>query len=137
MSGDANDVAAIKRVLDHYAALGSAGDFEGWLALWAEDGVQMPNDSPSRVGKNQIREGMKPVFDAMDASISIRSVDEARVWGDRGMTRCTYSLQLTPKGGGDTINAMPDGKALTLYERQADGAWKIVYDCFNSSAPSE
>jgi ketosteroid isomerase-like protein len=40
---------------------------------------------------------------------------------------------LTPKEGGDRIEAMPDGKALTLYERQSDGTWKIVCDCFNSN----
>jgi len=52
-----------------------------------------------------------------------------------GLTRCTYTLTMTPKAGGETINAMPDGKALTLLERQSDGSWKIVYDCFNSNVP--
>jgi steroid delta-isomerase-like uncharacterized protein len=42
---------------------------------------------------------------------------------------------MTPKAGGETIHAMRDGKALTLYERQSDGSWKIVYDCFNSNVP--
>jgi len=27
------------------------------------------------------------------------------------------------------------GKALTLYQRQSDGSWKIIYDCYNSSVP--
>jgi len=44
---------------------------------------------------------------------------------------------MTPKAGGETIHAMPDAKALTLYERQPDGSWKIVYDCFNSNLPRE
>ena len=26
-------------------------------------------------------------------------------------------------------------KTLSLFERQSDGSWKMVYDCFNSSAP--
>ena len=38
------------------------------------------------------------------------------------------------KAGGETI-AMPDGKALTLYKKQADGSWKIAYDCFNANVP--
>jgi len=53
--------------------------------------------------------------------------------GDFGLTRCKYTLKMTPKAGGETINAMPEGKALTLYERQSDGSWKIAFDCFNSS----
>jgi hypothetical protein len=46
-------------------------------------------------------------------------------------------LALTPKDGGETIPAMSDGKALTLYERQSDSTWGIVFDCFNSNVPSE
>lgn len=134
MTGDRADVTAIKDVLDQYAAMVRAGDFEGWLSLWADDGVQMPPDAATRVGKESIGDGMKAAFDAMDLRITIHEVEDAQVWGDRGLTRCRYSLALTPKSGGDTIDAMPDGKALTLYARQSDGAWKIVYDCFNSSA---
>lgn len=134
MSAEGADVAAIQGVLDQYAEMVGAGDFEGWLSLWAEDGVQMPPDEATRVGKAAIRDGMKPAFDAMDMSLTIHEVEDAQVWGDRGLTRCRYSLALTPKSGGGRIDAMPDGKALTLYRRQPDGTWKIVYDCFNSSA---
>jgi ketosteroid isomerase-like protein len=98
----------------------------------------MPPGAPARVGKEQIREGMGPAFDAMDLDITINSIEEAKVYGDLGLTRCTYTFKMTPKAGGDEIVAEPDGKALTLYGRQADGSWKIVYDCFNSNlAPSQ
>ncbi len=133
MAEDSVEVVAIRAILNQYAEKVRTGDFEGWLSLWADDGVQMPPDSATRVGKDAIRGGMKPAFDAMDLSITIHEVEDAQVWGDHGLTRCRYSLALTPKAGGDTIDAMPDGKALTLYARQADGSWKIMYDCFNSS----
>jgi hypothetical protein len=42
---------------------------------------------------------------------------------------------MTPKAGGETINAVPDAKDLCLYERQSDGSWKIIYDCNNSNVP--
>lgn len=137
MTGDASEVTAIKGVLEQYAHTIRAGDFERWLSLWADDGVQMPPEAPTRVGKDAIQAGMKPAFDAMDLSITIHEVEDAQTWGDHGLTRCRYSLALTPKSGGETIHAMPDGKALTLYRRQADGSWKIIYDCFNSSAEPE
>ena len=128
---------AIRDVLNEYARCCNAGDFDRWLSLWAENGVQMPPDAPSRVGTAEIRAGMKPAFDTMNLNIMIRHIDEARVDGGRGLTRCTYSLSMTPKAGGQTIEAMRDGKALTLYERQPDETWKITYDCFNSSAPQK
>ncbi len=105
-----------------------------WISLWADDGVQMPPDTPARIGKEQIQEGMKPLFDQMILDIAITSIEDAEVHGDLGLTHCNYTFAVTPKAGGETIIAMPDGKALTLFERQTDGSWKIVYDCFNSNA---
>ena len=133
--GRESDIAAIKEVLNQYVVGVNTGDFNLWISLWADDGVQMPPDTPVRVGKAQIREGMKPIFDQMNLDIAITTLDEAKVYGDLGLTRCTYSLRMTPKAGGETINAMPDGKALTLLGRQSDGSWKIAYDCFNSNTP--
>ena len=130
-----SDIAAIKETLNQYALGVNTGDFDRWISLWAEDGVQMPPDTSSRVGKEQIREGMKPAFDQMNLNITIHSIEEAKVYGDLGLTRCTYTLKMTPKAGGETINAMPDGKALTLVKRQPDGSWKIAYDSFNSNVP--
>ena len=129
------DITAIKEVLNQYAVGVNTGDFDLWISLWADDGVQMPPDTPARIGKEQIREAMKPGFDQMNLDITIHSIEEAKVYGDLGLTRCTYTLKVTPKAGGETIIAMPDGKALTLYERQSDGSWKIKYDIFNSNAP--
>jgi uncharacterized protein (TIGR02246 family) len=121
-------------MLNRYALITNAGDWDRWISLWADGGVQMPPDAPARIGKEQIRAGMKPLFDQLDLDIVIHSIEDARVYGDLGFTRCIYTLKATPKAGGETIDAMPDGKALTLYARQPDGSWKIVYDCFNSSA---
>lgn len=127
-----SDITAIKEMLNQYSLACNTGDFDLWISLWTDDGVQMPPDTPARIGKEQIREGMKPAFDQMNLDIAI-TIEEAKVYGDLGLTRCTYTLKMTPKAGDETINAMPDGKALTLYERQSDGSWKIVYDCFNSN----
>ena len=130
-----DDITAIKEIGNQYAVACNTGDFDLWISLWADDGVQMPPGTPARIGKEQIREGMKPAFDQMNLDITIHSIDDVKVYGDLGLSRGTYTLKMTPKAGGETIIAMPDGKALTLYERQSDGSWKIKYDIFNSNAP--
>jgi uncharacterized protein (TIGR02246 family) len=132
------DITAIKEVLNQYGGAINAGNFDLWMSLWADTGVQMPPGSPARVGKEQIREGMGPLFDGMNLDITIDSLEETKVYGDLGLTRCTNTLKATPKAGGEEIVVEPDGKALTLYERQPDGSWKIAYDCFNSNVgPSQ
>jgi ketosteroid isomerase-like protein len=128
------DTEAITAVLRKYAAYCNSGDFESWIALWEVNGCQMPPDAPSRVGVDAIRKAMQPAFEGMNLKLDLVNVDEATVFGDIGLTRCRYSLTATPKGGGDAIALMPDGKALTLYRRQSAGSWKISYDCFNANA---
>jgi len=127
------DSEAIEGVLRRYASAVNGGDFESWIGLWASNGCQMPPGVPSRVGVEAIRNAMQPNFETMSLNIDLISIDEMQVFGDLGLTRCTYSLEATPKEGGDTVAIEPNGKALTLYRRQADGSWKIAYDCFNSS----
>lgn len=124
---------AIKDILGQYAVCCNSGDFETWLSLWADNGVQLPPGAPAKIGKKEISSIMKPHFDEFHLNIAIKSIDDIRVFGDMGLTRCTYTLKLIPKAGGQPIDAMPDGKALTLYEKQSDGSWKIAYDCFNSN----
>lgn len=129
------DIAAIKEVLNQYVVAINTGDFDLWISLWTDDAVQMPPDTPARVGKEQIREAMKPGFDQMNLDMTIHSIDDVKVYGDLGIVRCTYTLKMTPKAGGETINAVPDAKDLSLWERQSDGSWKLIYDCNNSNVP--
>ena len=129
------DIAAIKDMLNKVAFAYNTGDFDSWLSLWADDGVQMIADTPARRGKAQIREAMKPLFDQLTLDINITSIEDVEVHGDLGLIHCNLTFAVTPKAGGETIIAVPDGKALVLFERQTDGSWKFVYDCTNSNAP--
>ena len=129
------DIAAIKEVLNKYEVAINAGDFDSWISLWSDDGVRMPPNGPTRPGVAQITEEVKPVLEQFKANLKITSIEEARVFGDIGLTRCSYNFAVTPKAGGDKIIVEPDGKALTIYEKQLDGNWKIIYDCFNSNVP--
>jgi len=128
-----HDRQAVQDVLNQYAAAVNAGDFEAWLALWDSAGIQMPDAAPTRVGLADIRAGNWPTFEHMVPELEITSIDEVQVMGDVALTRCNFSVRLTPKAGGDTIDAMPSGKALTVYTKHGDGKWRIAYDCFNSN----
>lgn len=128
------DVYGVKDVLGQYAVAANGGDLDSWISLWADGGTRMAPNTPPQVGKNVIGEDMKPLFDGFDIDITVH-IEEASVHGDLGLTRSSFTLKMTPKTGGDEMVFEPDGKALTVYERQADGSWKIVYDCFNTNVP--
>ncbi|MEM1081803.1 MAG: SgcJ/EcaC family oxidoreductase [Pseudomonadota bacterium] len=129
------DEQALHDLLMDYATKASAGDLQAWLSLWCEDGVQLPVDAPARSGIANIRAGMAPAFAAFDLTVTIHSVESACVNGEVGMTHCNYSVRAVPKQGGESIDIMRDGKALTIYRKQPDGRWKIAYDCVNSNTP--
>jgi uncharacterized protein (TIGR02246 family) len=116
-----------------YSASLNAGDLDRWLALWTEDGVQMPPDEPAVVGKERIRARNRAVLDRFTFDIGITN-EEVRTAGDLAFARGTYKATLTPKQGGGRIPI--DGKYLTILVRQPDGSWKIHRDIFNSNAPA-
>ena len=130
-----SDIAAIKEVFDQYVECLNTGNFDLFMSFWADDAVQMSGNTPTRIGKEQIRMGFKPAFNMMNLEMDIPSLDEIEVFGDIGLTRCTYTLKMTPKAGGETITAVPNGRDLALLKRQSDGSWKFAYDSSNSPVP--
>ena len=126
------DVAQVYELWNEYAAAVTVGDMERWIALWIDDGIQMPPGAPRRVGKEQIRAEMQLRLDLFDRKMTIQP-DEVQVLGDRAYSHGSYEFTLTPKAGGDTIEG--NGKFLTILQRQIDGSWKIAIDCYNYDAP--
>ncbi len=135
MNNSEIDVKEIKETLNQYGKFANSGDLEGWISLWDEEGVQMPADLPSILGKVKIKERMRPFFEEMTVDIQFLEIEDVRVYGDMGLTRCSYTLAVTPLNTDEKIVVVPNGKALTLYQRQSDNTWKIVYDCVNSNIP--
>lgn len=126
------DITAIKKMFNQYTFGCETGDLDLWISLWTDNGIQMPPNEPAKIGKEQILARMKPLFDQFIIKIPI-TIKEVRVAGDWAFSRGTYTLSTTPKAGGETTKV--SGKYLTIFEKQADGSWKIARDCFNYNAP--
>ena len=128
------DIAAIEDVLNQYVLALETGDLELYLSLHTDDVVKMGPNAPATFGQEELRASTKPLLDDFTCEMTIYS-EEIQVNGDWAFNRCTYTLSITPKAGGETIIAEPDGKALGIYKRQADGSWKLSHDCYNSNVP--
>ena len=130
--GNSIDIKEIKDLMKQFAMAINSGNLDAWMALWTDDGIQMFPGAPSRYGKKQIYAGMKPAFDQFILEMKILN-EEFRVSGDLAFARGTYTESLIPKAGGEKENY--DGKFLTVLEKQRDGNWKVIRDCFNSNVP--
>ena len=127
-----SDGSVGRDLLGSYAAAVTEGDFERWISLWVDHGIQMAPDFPQRVGKEEIHASMKPFFEMFEHEMTV-DCEEVRLAGDWGLARGTYTHTLHPRDGGGKTERT--GKFLTILERQGDGDWKIARDCFNYDAP--
>ena len=138
MNGDAKeaaDVVQLEEIWNEYEASVISGDFERWISLWDDDGIQMPPDEPRHIGKEQIGAANRPAFEdtSFEMNEFVINADEFRIGGDWAHSYGTGRWSMTPKEGGDTIEVA--GKFSSTFKRQADGSWKIAYDSFNSNVP--
>jgi uncharacterized protein (TIGR02246 family) len=129
------DIAAVNDIWPQYCASLIDGDMDRWISLWADDGIQMPPDTPARKGKEKIREANQLLLDLYHWDIAAINVEETHVAGDWAFSRGNYTWAWTPKDGSEKMAGT--GKFLTIFQRQDDGSWKIARDCFNGNGPAE
>ena len=125
------ELAIKERIFDYQRAINS-GDFDGWLSLWAEDGIQMPPNTSIKTGIGHIRGANKNIFH-LNMNMEVIGFPSVRVFNDVGVSVCEYSIIGETKDRREKVNVMENGKALTIFNKQNDGSWKIIFDCFNSN----
>ena len=94
----------------------------------------MPPNEPPLVGRAAIVADAAENFTAMSSSLTSHS-EGSYVMGDLAVEWGTYSFSGTMVDSDVTVSQ--DGKYVAIYERQADGSWKIVRDIWNANAASE
>jgi uncharacterized protein (TIGR02246 family) len=109
------------------------GDVDSWMSLFASDAVVLPANSPAWRGTDGIRAGAQGMLSAITISGAVFRIEDVKVSGDIAVETGAYEMTSTPKKG----KAMNDkGKYITVWQRQADGSWKVIRDIFNSDLPA-
>ena len=126
--------ATIRKIWKVYSSSMISGDMDRWIALWDEDGIQMPQDTPMRQGKAAILREMKMGLQEVSYDAFAVDPEEATMEDRFGFSRGTFTYSFSRKAGGERNNRK--GKYLTIFRRQPDGSWKIYRDCFNFDAPA-
>jgi uncharacterized protein (TIGR02246 family) len=123
------DIEAIDRVRTAYVAALNAGDVEGWVGVFAEDGVQMPPNAPANIGRLTIRPWVEKFLGTFRCNFAL-DVQEIVVIGDWAFERGGYRIVLRAKAGREPIEDV--GKYITIYQRQPGASWKMARDIWNS-----
>jgi ketosteroid isomerase-like protein len=128
--GSEADVERIRVIWNIYSTARVVGDYEVWLSLWDEEGIQMPPGAPAR-SKDVLDEVVPKAFTSGSVSSMNIYPEEIVVAGSWAYARGTYDSEREVEGKAVRV----EGKFLTIFKRQPDGTWRIYRDCFNSNVP--
>lgn len=126
----AKDVAAIKAMNDAWGQAATRGDAATLIGQFADDSFRLFPHMPIVAGKEAIARNIGATVDRYLVE-ETDLVDDVQVVGDLAYARGTYAWKATPKVSGQAV-VDDKGKFVTIYRRQADGAWKAVLDAPSS-----
>jgi len=131
--GSAADEAAVRAVLDKYAESVNKLDVNLHVSIWDEAGIKHKPNAPAVVGLPAMRERLEKNFPTYASRHMVIKIQEVIVSGDWAFAHGVYTDEAVLKAGGKT--AYTDGKFLTVFKREPDGAWKIYADTSSSNVP--
>jgi ketosteroid isomerase-like protein len=122
---------ALMQTSREWTAAVAAGDIERALAYWTDDAIVLPPDQPAVVGKVAIREFVRQATSIPGFSITWEP-ELAMLSNDGDMAYMVERNKVTfndPAGDLQTQH----GKAVTVWRRQPDRAWRCVVDTWNNN----
>ena len=123
-------------VINGYIEPYKSGDTERWMEIFADDAVGMHNTLPALEGKQAIRQFAEVVHSSFNIEQLDVTVDSVIREGGWALTRGNFTAHFVLKEGNPEEQSQPrQGKYILLWERQDDGAWKIILDMGNNNSP--
>ena len=122
------DEKAVRDADAEWSKVAGAKDLDKTVAFYADDAIVMPPNQAMVTTKTGIRDLWKGFLDSLtNISWKTTRVEMAKS-GDMGCLIGTYTLTMKD-GTKDT------GKYCEVWEKQADGKWKVATDMFSSDLP--
>ena len=111
-----------------------AKDVDKAVSYYAESAVVMPPNASAATTKESIRSAWKEMLTTPGAAISWKTTKvEVAKAGDLAYVSGTYEETMTDASG---KSVQDHGKYVEVWEKQADGTWKVVADIWNSDLPA-
>jgi ketosteroid isomerase-like protein len=129
----AAEEAAIREVAEgELLNAARAGDLDGVLGAYAETAVMMPPGAPSERGLETLRMLWASFLEL--PGVDIRRMDEAVIQvsdsGDMAYSIGGFQLGYMDSEGNALVE---QGKHVRVWQKDADGAWKIAVDIWNAN----
>src|SRR5436305_5664298 len=117
-----------------WSAAAGAKDVDKTVSYYAESAVVMPPNASAATTKEAIRSAWKEMLTTPGAAISWKTTKvEVAKAADLAYVSGTYQETMTDASGKPVKDR---GKYVEVWEKQADGTWKVVADIWNSDLPT-
>ena len=125
---------AIDRGHEQFLDAMRAGDAAALLAVLTDDVTFYPPHEPARAGKRAVEDRARQVFSAISTEHVSISDRKATVAGDWAFEIGSFVWATAPATGG----AITEQRRhfIGVWQRQADGTWRVAHDLWNSSVPA-
>ena len=133
MAAASADKAAIAALVASYEDALNASDTNKVMALYADDGVFMPPYRQSAVGAAAVREAYAAVFKAITLSVKFHVVEVVPMSPEWAFARTNSGGTVTDHATG--AKSAEGNQELFIFNKGADGAWKIARYSFSSTNP--
>lgn len=118
---------------DEFVDAIKAGHTDHVVSLYTADARMMPPNDLTHTGSEEIRNWMKAFHEQFTIEDFAFSTDEIVTAGDWAFRRGSCSMAFRPTARGETMQE--SGKFIEIWQRQADGTWKLARDIWNSDNP--
>ncbi len=128
------DMEAIRQADLAWSAAQASDGLDGTMSFYLDDAILLPPNRPMAIGKEAIREASAPIaLPGFSVTWQPMKIGVARS-GDIGYAIGTFEGTCVASAG----NPMPvKGKYVEIWNKQADGSWKVAADMFSSDSPTE
>jgi uncharacterized protein (TIGR02246 family) len=128
-----SDEKAVSQVLQQYEDALNASSTEAVMALYAEDGVFMPQNFGSSIGVNAVRRAYDTVFGAIRLSVKFAVQEVKQLAPEWVMARTNSAGTVKVHANGAT--SAEANQELFLFQK-VNGNWKIARYSFSTTNPA-
>lgn len=134
MNADASNSKIGDKLLGNYVSAVNSNDVENVMPLMTEDVVfQYSGHDGEIMGAAAVKEWGAAFFTAYSAEFE-KTPQDFNLAQDWAVQRYTFSSTLTEKATGDVV--VGDGKGVILYQKEADGKWRVSLDSWSENPTS-
>lgn len=129
IKGAGADEKAVRDADAEWSKVAGAKDLDKTVSYYADDAIVLPPNEPMVTSKDGIRNLWKGFLDSLQSISWNTTRVEVSKAGDMACTTGTY--ELTMQDG-----TKDRGKYCEVWEKKADGKWKVATDMFSSDLPA-